>query len=146
MTVDHRPTAPRPPKGERRRVEEDCAWARLFLEIDQPAIAAELVKQLDKTTNADIRRDNFPLYVLAQQTLAKYKVAKEREQRAAGDRISASLLDDDLELASRVARNEDRLPVPVDSAPELRSRRFGAAGDVRLGDAPRIAIRGTRAA
>ncbi len=79
MTPDHHvPQAPRHVNRNRRAVEEDNAWARLYRDIDQPSTAEEVVKYLK--ANPEAMKSQMPLYVLALGTIRRDKLATERKK------------------------------------------------------------------
>jgi hypothetical protein len=67
------------PQQTRRSADEDRAWAQLYADIVQPAVATEVVKQLDVDQQA--KRSHLALYIRARTTLQQKKAADARNQR-----------------------------------------------------------------
>jgi hypothetical protein len=67
------------PTQNRRCADEYLAWTSLYGAIGEAATAAEIVKQLDADPQS--KHDHLALYIRAQTTLRKQKVADDRNRR-----------------------------------------------------------------
>lgn len=79
MLNDRPYPAPRKAKRSAVEIEEERAWVRLYRQVGQADIAAEVLAQLD--TDSQARHDHLALYLSCRESLRACKARTQRNKR-----------------------------------------------------------------